>query len=77
MATPSETVKTEPDAIKVEANPDSFPLSLDEFCARLSLTDKRVELIGGFHHTERAAGHNKDVEAAFKERFIAFTKLSA
>jgi hypothetical protein len=72
MAATTETVKTEPAIVE-----DGFPLTLDEFCARLSNTDKRVELIGGFHHSERAAGHAKDTEAAFQSRFVAFTKLSA
>jgi hypothetical protein len=28
-------------------------ITLDEFCKKLSLTDKRVELIGGFYHRMR------------------------
>lgn len=49
-------------------------LSLDEFCRRISETVKRPELIGGFEFIERRAGHLKDSEAAFRERFDAFVK---
>ena len=56
----------------VEAAPTVFPLHLDEFCARLSATDKRVELIGGFHHTERVAGRTQDLESAYADRFAEF-----
>ena len=77
-ATTEESVKNEP-AIPAESavEEESFPLTLEEYCSRLSTNDKRVELIGGFHHTERAAGHEKDTEAAFHRRFVAFTKLPA
>lgn len=54
-----------------------FPLSLDEFCTRLSATDRRVELIGGFHHEEVAAKRTKDLESAYRARFEAFTTKPA
>ena len=57
---------------KVAEAPADFPLTLDEFCARLSSTDRRVELIAAFHHNERAAGQMKDTSAAFQNRFVAF-----
>ncbi len=47
-------------------------LTLQEFCLRLSSSDKRVELIGAFHYSETAAGTVKDLETAFKDRFTAF-----
>lgn len=47
-------------------------ITLDEFCQRKSRADKRVELIGGFHHNERQANHVKDSEANFEIRFAAF-----
>jgi len=50
----------------------SEPLTLQEFCMRLSNVDGRVELIGGFHHVEQSAGHLKDTEEAFRARFDAF-----
>lgn len=49
-----------------------FPLSLDEFCAQLSQTDKRVESIGAFHTTEKAAGRVKDLASAYAARFSDF-----
>lgn len=54
------------------AEPSEFPLTLDEFCSRLSVNDRRVEIIGAFHFTEKAAGRMKDVESAYASRFAAF-----
>lgn len=58
----------------VEAPPvaDVQPLTLQEFCTRLSSKDKRVEMIGAFHYSETFAGIVKDTEAAFSSRFAAF-----
>jgi hypothetical protein len=50
----------------------SFSVSLDEFCARLSASDGRVEMISGFHYSERKAGHLNDTSVAFKKRYEAF-----
>lgn len=54
-----------------------FPLTLDEFCTRLSRTDRRVELIGGFEHSERVAGRVKDVESAYAKRYAEFCNKPA
>ena len=65
-------------AVKAAATaPDSFSLSLTEFCTRLSSKDKRVELIGAFFSTEKAAGRVLDTEAAFSNRFEAFASAPA
>ena len=67
--------KNEADAAEAAPEPTIAAeehLSLDEFCIRLSKTDKRVELIGGFRYTEIAAGSVKDSESGFKARFDAF-----
>lgn len=55
-----------------EAPAAELELTLDEYCLRLSKTDKRVELIGAFHFTEKAAGKTKDTESAFAQRLAAF-----
>jgi hypothetical protein len=55
-------------------SPKDFTLGLGEFCARLSATVTKVELIGGFEHQERAAGRNRDTQTAFAARFAAFAK---
>lgn len=47
-------------------------VTLDEFCVRFSQDDKRVEAIGGFYYTERAAGTVKDFESNFSSRFTAY-----
>jgi hypothetical protein len=49
-----------------------FEQTLDEFCAQLSSGDRRVELIGGYHATERAAGRIKDLPSAYAARFTSF-----
>ena len=53
-------------------NPTTVPLTIDEFCLRLSTSDKRVELIGAFNYVEKAAGHIKDAEHEYRARFDAF-----
>lgn len=59
-------------------NPDDeFPLTVDEFCAELSLTDRRVELIGAFHGSERRSGRVKDVRSAYASRYHAFINAPA
>lgn len=50
----------------------SFPLTLEEFMARASAEDNRVELLAGFYHTEQKAGHLRDTHDAFAERLQAF-----
>lgn len=52
-------------------------LSLDEFCRRASSTDRRVELLGGFHYTEKVAGRLKDTETAYAARFAEFADQPA
>jgi hypothetical protein len=49
-------------------------MTLDEFCLRMSdrKVDGRIALIHGFAFTERQAGHVKDTEASFKQRFAEF-----
>ncbi|MDR3515192.1 MAG: hypothetical protein P4M00_05205 [Azospirillaceae bacterium] len=49
-----------------------FPLSLKEFCTRLSKTDHRVELIAAFYQDARTAQHLVDTETAFTTAFAAF-----
>lgn len=68
--------KTEPVA---QATPEktSEPLSLNEFCIRLSTKDKRVELIGGFEHSERVAGRLSDTAEAYAERYGKFLNQPA
>lgn len=53
------------------------PVTLQEFCTVLSSTDRRVELIAGFHSVELQAGRIKDTAAAYRSRFEAFTNKPA
>lgn len=54
------------------AVPNEYPVTLTEFCQRLSATDKRVELIAAFHHDEEAAGRLSDLEGKYRARLDAF-----
>jgi len=56
----------------VEESPQRFEVTLDEFCRQLSATDKRVEMIAGFHFSERQAGTVKDHTEAFEARYADF-----
>lgn len=73
-----KTAKTETKAeapAPVEAA--EFPLTIAEACSRISAGDKRVEMIGAFHASEKAAGRSKDLESAYRERFAAFCNAPA
>lgn len=68
-----QTQQTQPIAADpVATEPADFPLSLDEFCARLSAKDRRVALIGGFHHHAKQTGLTKAREAEFAQAWNAF-----
>lgn len=47
-------------------------LTIDEYCARRSKTDRRVELLGAFHADEVANKRQKDFESAFDSRLQVF-----
>jgi hypothetical protein len=71
---------TQPEAASVPAQPvepAEYPLTLEEFCSRLSATDKRVELIGAFAHAETRAGRNKGLASEYEARFRAFVTKPA
>lgn len=77
MANEKQQPQTEKRPAAAPAEQKAFPLTLDEFCTQLSQSDKRVELIGGFHHVERKNGRVRDTEAAYRARFDAFVKAPA
>lgn len=52
-------------------------VALDQFCARLSETEKRYALIAGFHAVEVKAGRLRDTQAEYDQRFAAFIKKPA
>lgn len=58
-------------------NPVEDSITLDEFCTRLSKTDRRVELIGAFHFDEKRGERVKDTEANFSGRFDKFANKPA
>lgn len=70
-ASPStSTTSAAPAAAPV--NPAIPDLTVEEFCTRLSASDRRVELINAFCFVERKAGHFKDAESNYQARFQAF-----
>lgn len=77
MAEPKPVIAPVAEQPQAAAAAQDFPLTLNEFCTRLSATDKRVELIGAFEHAERVAGRAKDTEPAFAARFTAFVNQPA
>jgi hypothetical protein len=56
----------------IEETTKAIPLTLDEFCARLSKSDSRVELIGGFYADAKRRGHTKDVDVGFLRAFESY-----
>lgn len=65
--------------IEAPAQPDNsnFPITLQEFCTRISVTDKRVELIGAFYTTKLAAGVTNAVQADFAAMLNEFANQPA
>lgn len=60
------------DTTPAAAEVTTIPLSLHEFCSRLSVKVNKPELIAGFEHTERVAGNLSDTDEAFTSRFNDF-----
>jgi hypothetical protein len=56
---------------------DAISVNLDEFCARLSETSKRVEVLGAFHSVETRAGRVRDTVEAYQARFNDFLNQPA
>lgn len=72
--------KTQPEQAKgqaVQAESQSFAVSLSEFCENLSITDGRTEMIGAFFRDESKAGRENDLATAFHTRFVKFTTTPA
>lgn len=63
--------------VKAATKEVSVPLSLNEFCIRLSTKDKRVEMIGGFEHSERVAGRLSDTAENYAARYAKFLNQPA
>lgn len=74
MAKTASTKDTTVEAVQMT----TFPMTVEEFCADKSATDKRVELIGGFYHyvtvTKKVC---KAARADFEKYFQEFLTRSA
>lgn len=64
--------KNEPAQPKAASEDQAPKLTLSEFCARLSETVSRPELIGAFESFERRNSRLKDTDAAYRARFDTF-----
>lgn len=63
---PKEVIPPNPSAEKPPIT------QLADFCRFLSLSDKRVSMIGAFFGQEKRAGRMHDTEANYKKRYEAF-----
>lgn len=52
-------------------------VTLDNFCLSLSTRDRRVELIGAFHHSQKLSGQTFDTPANYQERYDDFANQPA
>lgn len=55
----------------------SDEVTIDDFCVDLSGKDRRVEMIGAFHFSERQASRVKDSALAYSARYQAFLSQPA
>lgn len=64
-----------PAAASTTATPaPSKPIPLAEFCrARSVRMGRKIEILSGFHHTEKIAGRLLDTAANYEQRFQAYT----
>ena len=69
--------KTTAAAPAEQAEQTEFPLTLEEFCSRLSATDRRVELISAFARSEKAERRNKALHSEFAARYDKYIKTPA
>ena len=76
MAKASASEQSSETAPRENHSPEAA-ITLEEFCVRLSNTDKRVEMIGAFNHGETRAGRIKDTESNYRSRFDAFVNKPA
>jgi len=52
--------------------PIENPISVEDFCKRTSVTDKRVETLGAFYKSELAAGRTFDLSSYYASRLSVF-----
>lgn len=63
--------------VPVQQDDTAFPITLQEFCTRISTTDKRVELIGAFYTTKLTAGVTSATQADFSVMLDEFANQPA
>lgn len=65
------------DVVPEQQASTDFPITLQEFCTRISVNDKRVELIGAFYTTMLAAGNISATQTEFADKLEQFAKQPA
>lgn len=73
-ATPAPAPVLAPQAAPVETQ---HPVTLDEFCTRLSKKVREPELIAVFHHLETAAGRKTGLTSEYRRCFEAVASRPA
>lgn len=69
---PADTAAVAPAVAPAATHHRHFKVSLEHFATGLSKRDKRVALIHGWAHTEKAAKRFRDLPANYEARFKAF-----
>lgn len=71
-APPSDESDADAPVVEVPTPPQTFELTLEEYCRRLSATESSVELVHGFYTDEVRVGHRKDFSEAFDAALVDF-----
>lgn len=70
--TATKAVPSQPTPTQAPLPVGTPEMTLDQFGIELSQRDQRVELVNAFIFMERKAGHFKDADSNYQDRFTAF-----
>lgn len=70
--TSTKVVPSQPTPLQAPLPAGTPEITLEQFGVELSQRDQRVELLNGFIFMERKAGHFKDAESNYQDRYTAF-----
>lgn len=56
---------------------DEFPLTIGEWCGRLSQTDRRIEMISAFYSKMKKSGYHKNYAQFFAVQYHQFISQPA
>lgn len=69
----AEEPVAQPQAVEDSAMSQPAEITLNEYVAKLSQRDRRVELVNAFYRSEKINGTVKDQESNFDARFVTFS----